>query len=276
MSTFESTDTGNASDRTFLIVGAHENMTDALIIAHADGTQNRITLFSLPRDLYYKGKKINSIYADFGPHVFLKELSEITGLAISHYIIIDMFAFIDAVNILGGIDVTLEEPLIDPSYKIKEDGTWGTLYFREGTHHLNGIQALRVARSRNYSSDFSRAKRQQLILKGVKKRFEELGLQDLQKLFGLFRVLVKYVSTNLNPIELVSFFLQYKNTQIHAENVIDTSNVLYATYSNIYYLGEEVEITEDFNKGAYILLPVDNNWNIIRWYIRKLITGGKI
>ena len=71
--------------------------------------------------------KINSIYRNYGPSRLMSDLSSITGLNISKYIAIDMYAFIDMVNILGGVTVKLNEPLIDPTYKVRENGRWSTL-----------------------------------------------------------------------------------------------------------------------------------------------------
>jgi hypothetical protein len=37
----------------------------------------------------------------------------------------------------------------------------------------------------------------------------------------------------------------------------------------------EIEVDETFNKGAWILLPRDNNWGLIQWYVRNIIVGEK-
>ena len=66
-------------------------------------------------------------------------MTEVTGLKIDYYLSVDMYAFIDVVNALGGIDVTLDSEVRDPTYKIvRENGSEGTLYYPPGTYHLNG------------------------------------------------------------------------------------------------------------------------------------------
>ncbi len=185
-----------------------------------------------------------------------------------------MYAFIDAINILGGIDVTLSSDLIDPSYKIKENGEWSTLYYKKGTHHLDGLGALRVARSRHYSPVFDRDKRQQKIITAVKEKLSRLSIADTAKFYRFIQSLLKYVDTNFNTFELVDLILKYKNKEIKSRHVINTSNVLYQTYSGIYYLKEdekEMQFEEGFDKGAWIVLPRRNDWNVLRWYIRKII-----
>lgn len=259
---------------TILLCGAHENDTDTIILAHCDPDSNKITLISIPRDLFFKGRRINVLYKRFGPERLMNEIGDITGLNIEKYVVIDMYAFIDVINIIGGVTVTLQEDLIDPTYRIKEDGQWGTLFYPKGTHHLNGVAALRLARSRNYSSDFERAHRQQQILISAKDKITGLGFRDVSKLYQLVGALSKYVDTNMSAIEIVRTLLSYKDAQISGNNVIDTSNILYHTFSNLLNATEE-EIQkieeEDLDRGAWILIPVDNNWNLIPWYIRRLL-----
>jgi anionic cell wall polymer biosynthesis LytR-Cps2A-Psr (LCP) family protein len=207
----------------------------------------------------------------------MKELQEITGLKIEKYIHIDMFAFIEVVNIIGGIDIVLERDLIDPTYKIKEYGKWETLCYRKGTYHLDGIQTLRVARSRNFTSDFDRSRRQQKILLAIRDKFKELSIFNLDKIYQLISTLLKYVKTNLTPFEMAYYFNTFNNYRINSQNTLDSSNVLYSTYSNIYLLGNDnSDIDENFIKGAWILMPVNNDWNCIKWYISELIDKGKV
>jgi len=233
-----------------------------------------ISLISLPRDLYYKGKKINDIFKSFGSDYLTHEISAITGLNIEKYIIIDMYAFIDAINILGGIDVTLDEDLIDPTYKVRDKGVWGTLHYKKGTYHVNGIEALRIARARHYTPLFSRDNRQQKIILSLKDKLESLEITDMSKIYDLVQVLMNYIDTNFTPFELVNAFLKYRSFSTINQNVLSTSNILYQTYSNLYLLEDsEIVIDETFNKGAWILLPKENNWGLIRWYVRNIILG---
>jgi LCP family protein required for cell wall assembly len=243
-----------------------------MIIIHVDNSKKKATMFSLPRDLFYHGRRINAVFSYWGRDQFLKELSQITGLAIRKYIFVDMFAFIDVINIIGGVDVSLDTDLIDPTYKIKENGEWSTLYYPKGSYHLNGLAALRVARSRNYSSDFDRAKRQQKIIIAVRDKFKTLGVGNRDTVYAIISSLMKYVQTNFTPLEMAGYFGKFKDYAVSDQHTIDTSNVLYSTYSNIYLLKpEDIPQDEDFDKGAWIALPKDNDWNVIKWYVREMI-----
>ena len=228
-------DTGNAvpfpsqGTETFLLIGSHEHNADTMILVHFDSITEEVSMLSVPRDLYYKGMKINSIYRNYGPSRLVSDLSVITGLNISKYIAIDMYAFIDMVNILGGITVELDEPLIDPTYKVRENGRWSTLFYPKGEHHLDGVAALRITRSRHTSSDFERAVRQQKVIAALRDSIGNMGIGDISKVYDFMQVAEKYLITNFSTAELVKYYLSYKDYKIRGQNVLNTDNVLYAT-----------------------------------------------
>ena len=265
----------NTDSVTFLLVGNHEKNTDTMILVHADKKTKKAHLIGIPRDLYWKSRKINSIYLTYGAEQFKKELSDITGLKITNYIVVDMYAFIDIVNILGGIEVTLEEDLIDPTYKIRENGEWGTLNYSKGTYNLNGVEALRVARSRHGSNDFNRSERQQIIIKSLFDKIQQLHINDINKVYGMIDAMFEYIETDFSLIDILNLYNEFSDVAIDGKHVLSFDNILYDTYSNIYMLDEEeIEILDsDFNKGAWILFPRNNDWNNIRWYIRGIING---
>lgn len=266
------------SSENFLVVGTHEHNADTMIIVNANNKTGRLNMISVPRDLYYKGNKINNIYKVHGAERLASELSEITGLDIKKYISIDMFAFIDVVNILGGLSVTIEEDLIDPTYKVKNNGVWSTLYYRKGTHQLDGVAALRVARSRHGSDDFDRSKRQQQVIEAVFDKLRSINATDLGKVYEFVSTVFSYIDTNLNTADLVRNFLMYKDNQIADPNVINTDNILYDTYTNLYLLPVDdqkiLKEDEGFYKGLWIVLPKNNDWNLIKKHIEKILSNG--
>ena len=255
---------------TVAAIGSHENDADAIILIHGNKKTDSLYLISIPRDIFYNGQKINNILKVFGPQKFIEELSVITGLQIDNYVQIDMYAFIDAVNIVGGIDIVLKEPVIDPTMKVINNGIEGTLHYSAGPHHLDGRNALRLARSRHYSSDFDRADRIQQLIVALKDGFYENN--SISTIYELVNTLIKYVDTNLKPVEIVNLLIAFKNAEINKQEVLSTGNVLYPTYSEELKAAEKgYELEEDSYKGLWILMPLDNDWNKIRYYIRRII-----
>ena len=250
----------------------NQRNTDTIIVANLNLNLNKCTLISLPRDLYYKRSKINSICRRFGPDVLVSTISEITGIKIDKYVMVDMYAFAELINILGGIDVELTEPLIDPTYRVRdENGKWSTLYYPAGVHHVNGIQALRIARARHYTPLFSRDMRQQQILKAVKDKLMSIGLSDINRLSRIIKLGFKYVETDISWLEAFSLYRNCQDITIK-QAVVSTHNVLYATYSNLLAAGlKEDQVDKDFKKGAWIVMPLDNDWQVIKKFIEEKI-----
>ena len=250
----------------------NQRNTDTLIVANLNLNYNRATLISLPRDMFYKRTKINSIYRRFGPDVLMSTISEITGLRIDKYVMVDMYAFAELVNVLGGIDVELTEPLVDPTYRVRdENGKWSTLYYPAGVHHVNGVQALRIARARHYTPVFSRDMRQQQILKAVKEKLVSIGFSDINRLSRIIKLGFKYVETDISWLEAFSLYRSCQDITLRSV-VLSTNNILYATYTNLLATGlDEEQVDEEFDKGAWIVIPLDNDWKVVKKFIEEQI-----
>lgn len=243
-----------------------------MILLQLDLRTHKVALISIPRDLTFRGQKISTLYRRFGKKRFLEILSEITGVQVQKYAVIDMYSFIDVINLLGGVDVELKEDLIDPTYRIKENGVWTTLYYPAGSYHLNGLEVLRIVRSRHFSSDFGRSERQQQILQALLKKFKSLNIGNVTTLYQLVIILLKYIDTNLSPIEILGYISRGESLSISGSIVLSTDNALYADYENLRTEGlREEEVDETFNKGAYVLFPLEDDWDFLRKYIQSFL-----
>ncbi len=137
------------------------------------GTSRRL---SIPRDTAvpipgHGIDKINAAYAYGGPALTIKTVEQLTGIQINHLIIVNLAAFPKFIDAIGGIDVTTPRICSDISGGTKNGGF--SLYLSPGTHHLNGIQALTLARTRENKcnpaeNDLTREQRQQQILNAIK------------------------------------------------------------------------------------------------------------
>ncbi len=254
-----------------LILGKHGSLTDTIIIANFNNQTKQVKLISLPRDLYLENKKINSIYAYRGLEALVDEVESISGLNIDKYALIDMYTFIDVVDKLGGIEVELTKPLIDPSYTTFDDNQWGTLNLSAGKHQVNGRQALRIARSRHSTSDFDRAYRQHLILSGFQNRIHELGIKDTKTITEIGLLGLESTETNLNFQDTLKYYSRYKDYEVQDSVVLSTANILESTYTGA--LNSTPNATEEAkNRGAYILLHKNNDWSLIKTFIYSFLS----
>jgi LCP family protein required for cell wall assembly len=137
------------------------------------GTSRRL---SIPRDTLVQipghgMNKINAAYAFGGPALTIKTVDQLTGLKINHVIIINFANFPKFIDSIGGVTVKTGRICSQISGGAQNGGF--TLNLRPGTHHLSGIQALTLARTRENScnaasNDLTRAGYQQQILNGIK------------------------------------------------------------------------------------------------------------
>jgi LCP family protein required for cell wall assembly len=144
------------------------------------GTSRRL---SIPRDTLvsipgHGQNKINAAYAYGGPALTIKTVEALTGIKINHVIIVDLANFPQFIDAIGGVDVKTGRICSKISGGAKLGGF--SLFLKPGTHHLTGIQALTLARTRENacnaaSNDLTREGYQQKILNGIKGQLLSLG-----------------------------------------------------------------------------------------------------
>lgn len=285
--------------------GSHDgpNLTDTIILATLDQNNNKITLSSIPRDLWFpslekEDKKINSAYA-YGESVrkggglALAEAAvrRITGQDVDYGIRIDFSGFVKAVDIVGGLDVDVENSFDDYQYPIsgKEDNPCGKtpeelqtlatasaeqlvqelpcrykqLHFNKGLQHLDGETALEFVRSRHAvgdeGSDFARSKRQEKVIKAFKDKI--LSAQTLinpAKILNLYNVLKDSIDTDIKQDEFDDFVrLAQKMKQVKINSaVIDTGDEKAQRQGLLI----NPPITSDYNL-EWVLIPRLGNGN---------------
>jgi LCP family protein required for cell wall assembly len=133
---------------------------------------------SIPRDTVteipgHGTNKINAAYALGGPALTIRTIEQFTGIKINHLIVVNLAAFPQFIDAIGGIDITTPRICSDISGGTKNGGF--SLYLAPGTHHLDGKDALTLARTRENrcnpaENDLTRVRRQQQILNAVKSK----------------------------------------------------------------------------------------------------------
>jgi LCP family protein required for cell wall assembly len=148
--------------------------TDTIMLWRIGGGVSR--RLSIPRDTLvdipgYGNNKINAAWAYGGPRLALKTVKQFTGLKINHLIVVDLANFPKFIDDIGGVTVKTGRICSNISGGAVNGGF--TLNLRPGTHHLSGLQALTLARTRENScnlayTDLNREAAQQQILNGIK------------------------------------------------------------------------------------------------------------
>jgi LCP family protein required for cell wall assembly len=150
--------------------------SDTLMLWRIGGGVSR--RLSIPRDTVaaipgHGTSKINAAYAIGGPALTIRTVEQFTGVKINHLIVVNLAAFPQFVDAIGGIDITTGRVCSTISGGTQNGGF--TLNLRPGTHHLDGRDALTLARTRENrcnpaENDLTRVKRQQQILNAIKSK----------------------------------------------------------------------------------------------------------
>lgn len=139
----------------------------------------------------------------------------------------------------------------------------GNFKLDAGDITLDGDTALCFSRSRDTSSDFERAKRQQIILQKIQEKATSLGtLSDFNKVNGMMNALGNNVKTDMQPWEMKKLFDIYSSMKKPEviQRVLENSEegLLYNPESN--------------PETGYILLPLGDNYDRIRQLFQNIFT----
>ncbi|HEX4212508.1 MAG TPA: LCP family protein [Candidatus Dormibacteraeota bacterium] len=269
-------------------------LTDSDMVLSINPATNQAMMASIPRDLKvqicaytngscdvnkfnvaYSTGMLNSAYTgkkpqfsgadkDRGGNLAMQTASEVTGLHFDGYAAFDFDAFKYLVDDLGGVDVCLTSPLDDYQYPNNDDGyIAGGIHFKAGCQHVNGTQALELARSRHaiqasQATDFARIARQQLLIEAIMKKAE--SADAITRAPQLMQTLQTQFSTDLSLTDLRILYDWYKKvgpTGI-GKVAVTLTNFLYDTDSD--------PSCADGAAYAYYECPLDPSWGILHQY----------
>jgi polyisoprenyl-teichoic acid--peptidoglycan teichoic acid transferase len=133
------------------------------------------------------------------------------GLDINYFAMVDLHGFVDIVDALGGVDITVTRRIYDAEYPhedgVDEDGNPITIEIEwlPGTHHMNGHEALAFARTRRQSDDWDRMGRQRCVLEALARQADPIRL--LRELPTLVPAVQRSVITDV-PVRSFPDFIE--------------------------------------------------------------------
>lgn len=283
------------STTNFLLLGIRgegddsPNLSDTIIVLSYNQNTGSLNMVSIPRDLWVPSlqDKINSAYAygeEASPGAGLKSaqgaILEDLGLPIHYTAVIDFAIFKETIDLVGGIDVDVNPGFTDPEFPIpgRENALpvssrYETITFATGSAHMTGETALKFVRSRHSAgeegTDFARSRRQQQVISALKQKMLTASfLLDKTKVDQLIGILDRRLKTNISPSlypTLAKVALESKDKNI--------------TSFGLSYLPDENGISILYNppakdyKGAWVLMPKDNNWSALKKYLANRLKG---
>ncbi len=249
-------------------------LSDVMRVVRVDFVAPRITVLDFPRDLWVEipyiadnldgqdHEKLNQAYLygnpgdgfkywddpSAGPGLLARTLDLNFGVKVEHYIAVNMKTFVRMVDAVDGIDITLDKPV---------DGTDDPI-FQAGLHHLNGTEALALARNRT-DGVFSRDEHQDTVLCALQKKLTSPAV--ITKIPDLIKSFQGSVQTDLTP-EIMGQ-LGCLATQLPRQNI-----VFYSFPENL-FSGTRI-YDPVFNKDVFIW---DADFNVMRQYVAQFQAG---
>ena len=251
-------------------------LTDSMVVMSLMPQSHHTTLIAVPRDLWVQNPansgnytKINAVYpvasqnnADpvAGGAAAAQKVSLVTGLDIKYWMTINFAGFRDFINAIGGVDVNVPDSF-KANYPANDDpsinASWKIVQFTKGLHHMDGETAIEYSRARYVidnpaeGTDFARSARQQLIMKAALAKLKDW--HTWPSFFNALDALKHTIYTNMSLADLAMFALKMDLNNAHRIG-LSFSNVLMDSKSS---------------DGQDILLPQNDNWNLIKTYISQ-------
>lgn len=173
---------------------------DTIMLLYLNPENASGSLLSIPRDTLvdipgHGQDKINAAYAYGGEELMIKTVQDFIEADINHYITIDFQGFVDLIDALGGVDITIDRPLVD-----EKSGA----NLSPGEHHLTGEQALAYTRSRSTElGDIGRIQRQQNLFRQLVE--QKLNMQYVSSVPHYFNILIDNTRTDLDVLTILRY-----------------------------------------------------------------------
>ncbi len=194
--------------------GRVTSLTDTMLVVSLSLDGGPSAMISVPRDLYgvplpdgtLFNRKLNGLmsYAGARPEAFplggvgtLKAaIGGLLGIPIHYFAAVKMLGFKDAIDAIGGVEVTVTRAVNDPTYWDEYSRLVG-FTIQPGTYHMDGHLALAYVRSRKGvgDNDFTRAERQQQLLAALQQQLSAGNL--LVSLPGLLDAVKSSLATDI-------------------------------------------------------------------------------
>ncbi|MCD8222588.1 MAG: LCP family protein [Clostridiales bacterium] len=245
-------------------------LSDVEMLCSVNKKSGEIRLLSVFRDTYLRideddYDKINEAYFLGGPEQALNALEMNFDLSVDDYAAFNWKAVVDALNILGGVDIEISDS--EFAYinsfiteTVESTGVGSYQLEHSGQNHLDGVQAVAYARLRLMDTDFQRTERQRKIL-GL--AMEKIRQADTATLTTLAGTVFPQISTSIGVDDILQLAKNAKKYYIsetsgfpfsHEEIYIGKKSCVVATtlQSNVIQLHEFLYGDTDYTPSVTV------------------------
>lgn len=187
------------------------NRSDTIIIASINNDTKEVKLVSVYRDTYLdlangKFNKCNGAYSAGGPEQAMAMLNKNLDLDIKYYVTVDFAALTDTVDLLGGINIDVDESEIGHlnNYLVETSKVTGVStqkLTQTGLQLLDGVQATSYCRIRyTAGDDFKRTERQREVIMEIVNTAKQA---DISQINDIINAVFPKIATNYTNEEML-------------------------------------------------------------------------
>jgi LCP family protein required for cell wall assembly len=276
---------GGPETMTILAVGADSGpdylygLADVIRIVRVDFVTPKVSVLSLPRDLWVEIPEIENPYGithgklnqsffygspgmgyyqgpGGAPGLLARTLDLNFGLRVDHYGAVDMSTFVEIVDAVGGLEIYLP---YDVDGRPIDEKTEDMGYFNAGQQHFTGEEALRFSRIRKKYNDFTRMDHQNMVICALKEKITSPAV--ITRIPQMIAAFQDSVLTDLSPEQLTQ--LACLAPKLSSENLLFTG------------LPEEIlspgRVYSPQQKNQVFIMEAD--FEVIRDYVSQFMAG---
>ena len=255
---------------------------DVLLLVTFNPSTLRATLTSIPRDTYIKTacsgsnyRRINTTTWGSTSTCAVQTVENLFDVDIDYYAKINFKGVVQLVDAVGGIDVNVPYSFCEQNSSRK----WGknTIFVDKGMQHLNGEQALALARNRHSPndsktmakycptltegnrSDYTRGKNQMKVILGIIKAATKL--KNPNQAIDILKEINSNFQTNVKSKDVISLYNLAKSIAFSDEsNLVNVQRMQLKEYSVYGYVYD--------NGWPWVAIPYGGSINDIKKEIK--------
>ena len=189
------------------------NRSDTIMIASINNDTKDVKIVSVYRDSYLnlandKYRKCNEAYSIGGPEQAVAMLNMNLDMKIDYYMSVDFLAVSEVVDLLGGIEIDVDQYEIEHlnNYTVetaKVTGKSTKKLTSPGLQKLDGVQATSYCRIRyTQGDDFKRTERQREVLETIAAKARTMSASQLD---SIVKAVFPMCATNMTVDQLLGF-----------------------------------------------------------------------
>lgn len=229
------------------------NRSDTIMVASINNETKDIKIVSIYRDSYLnlandKYRKCNEAYSIGGPEQAVAMLNMNLDLKIDHYMSVDFLAVSEVVDLVGGVEIEVDEYEIEHlnNYTVETSKVTGkstTKLKSTGLQNLDGVQATSYCRIRyTKGDDFKRTERQREVLEAIAAKAKTLTPTKLDE---IVKAVFPMCATNMTVDQLLAIA-----ADALSYNIVETTGFPFEV------------VTDSVGSAGSCVIPVDLEANV--------------